>query len=81
MLQKIYRSGDSLVVTLPKEAFQFLEMVDETEVSVEYDCENQRITIEPAEGTSFDADVDEDFALLVHEFIDQYRSALEELAR
>ena len=79
MGRKIYRTGNSLVVTLPKDALDQLRMREGTEVEVQVDEEQGVLIISPAEG-SLDG-VDEVFASQVDHFIEEYRVALEELAR
>jgi putative addiction module antidote len=79
MVQKIFRSGNSLVVSLPKDILDMLGLDEGAEVSVEIDRERRRIIITPA-GLALPG-VNEEFARQVTEFIEQYRPALEALAR
>ncbi|MFZ8843347.1 AbrB/MazE/SpoVT family DNA-binding domain-containing protein [Thermoflexus sp.] len=79
MVQKIFRSGNSLVVSLPKDILDMLGLDEGAEVSVEIDREQRRIIITPA-GLVLPG-VNEEFARQVTEFIEQYRPALEALAR
>lgn len=79
MSRKIYRTGNSLVVTLPKDALDQLRMREGTEVEVQVNEEQGVLIISPAEG-SLDG-VDDTFASQVDHFIEEYRTALEELAR
>ncbi len=58
MLRKIFKTGNSTVVSLPREMLESLGVRDGSDVSV-----------------------DEVFARQVAEFIDEYRSALDALAR
>jgi antitoxin component of MazEF toxin-antitoxin module len=68
-----------MVVSLPKQMLEALQLAEGEEVSVELDAENTRIVITPSTG---DADgVDAQFAKQVADFIEQYRPALEALAR
>ncbi len=79
MQRKVFRTGNSLVVSLPKNALDFLGIAEGSEVSVELDREQQRLTITP-----FQPDISaigEDFAQQVSEFIERYRPALQALAR
>jgi virulence-associated protein VagC len=106
MSRKIFKTGNSLVVSLPKETLDYLRLQEGAEVSVELDRERRRIVIQPVQ-VSFDeptvpvpgryrglkdskgfrsnslskAGVDEDFARQVDTFIEQYRPALETLAK
>jgi len=78
MQRKVFRTGNSTVISLPREAIDFLHLKEGADVSVELDRENRRIVITPAELSL--AGVDEDFPRQVAEFIDQYRPVLEALA-
>jgi antitoxin MazE len=79
MQRKIFRTGNSMVVSLPKDALDFLGITEGSEVTVELDTEQNRLVISraPAELSA----IDEDFARQVSEFIERYRPALEALAR
>ena len=79
MIRKVFRAGNSLVVSLPKESIQLLGLEEGSEVSVELMPEQKEIVIKPVETPL--AEIDESFAQQVAEFIEQYRSALEALAR
>ena len=81
MLRKIFRTGNSIVVSLPKDAIEYLQMSEGSEVNVELDRENRQIVITPAEPPSAITGIDPEFAHQVSEFIAQYRPALEELAK
>lgn len=79
MVRKIFRTGNSMVVSLPKDALELLGLAEGAEVSVEVDQERRRIVITPVQSAL--PGVDEEFARQVAEFIAQYRPALEALAR
>jgi len=79
MLRKIFKTGNSSVVSLPREMLQSLGMEDGSDVSVELDPVTRQIIISPVERAL--PGVDEVFARQLAEFIDEYRSALEALAR
>jgi antitoxin component of MazEF toxin-antitoxin module len=68
-----------MVVSLPRKTLADLHLQEGSTVSVELDREQHQIIITPTadelEG------VDREFAQQVAEFIDQYRPALEALAR
>ena len=81
MLRKVFRTGNSIVVSLPKDALELLEITEGSDVSVELDREKRQIVISTIQGTLADAGVDETFAKHVAEFIEQYRPTLETLAR
>ena len=79
MFRKIFKTGNSLVVSIPREMLESLGITDGSEVSVELDSVAKQIIIRPSEHTI--AGVDEVFARQVADFIDEYRPALEALAR
>lgn len=79
MVRKIFKTGNSLVISLPKESIQLLGLHEGSEVSVAVDQEEGRIVIEPAASSL--ADIDETFAQQLDDFIEQYRPALEALAK
>ena len=79
MVRKIFKSGNSIVVSIPKEMLDSLNMAEGAEVDVEFDESRKVITIAPTEITV--RSVDQTFARQIDEFILQYRPALEALAR
>lgn len=79
MLRKIFKTGNSTVVSLPREMLERLGVGDGSDVSVELDLPTKQIIIRPVEKTI--PGVDEEFARQVAEFIEEYRPALEALAR
>lgn len=81
MLRKVFKTGNSLVVSLPKDALEVLGLQEGADVSVDLDREARQIVITPLETPLADAGVDETFARQVAEFIEQYRPALEALSR
>jgi putative addiction module antidote len=80
MNRKVFKTGNSLVVSLPKDLLESLGMQDGTDVSVELDRKNRQILIRPDELT-LAGDLSQEFAQQVNEFIDQYRPALEALSK
>ncbi|MFQ5855791.1 MAG: AbrB/MazE/SpoVT family DNA-binding domain-containing protein [Anaerolineae bacterium] len=79
MVRRIFKTGNSMVVSLPKDTLDFLGLAEGAEVSVELDRERRQIVIAPLETAL--RGVDETFARQVAEFIEQYRPALEALAQ
>ena len=77
--RKIFRMGNSMVVSLPRESLEVLNLKEGAPVSIGLDQENQRIIITPAAAEL--AGVDQEFARQFTEFVEQYRPALEALAR
>jgi putative addiction module antidote len=80
MQRKIFKTGNSLVVSLPKEVLEPLGISDGTDVSVELNRKKSEIVIRPTRSPLV-AGVDEVFARQVNEFIEEYRPALEALAK
>jgi putative addiction module antidote len=80
MLRKVFKTGNSVVISLPKDALDLLGITEGSDVSVDLDRENQQVIISPAKGPLAVVGVDEEFAQQVSEFINQYRLALEALA-
>ncbi|MCI0519633.1 MAG: AbrB/MazE/SpoVT family DNA-binding domain-containing protein [Chloroflexi bacterium] len=81
MLRRLFKTGNSVVLSLPKEILDSLGVSSGEDVSLELDVKQRRVIITPAEKLPVVAGVDEAFARQVSEFIEQYRPALEELAR
>ncbi len=79
MVRKIFKTGNSLVISLPKESIELLGLHEGSEVSVAIDQDEMRIIIEPA-GPPL-ADIQPEFAQQLNEFIELYRPALEALAK
>jgi putative addiction module antidote len=79
MLRKIFRTGNSTVVSIPREMLENLGVKDGSDVSLELDAVTHQIVIRPVERSI--VGVDEAFARQVADFIDEYRPALEALAR
>ena len=79
MVRKIFKTGNSLVISLPKESIESLGLVEGSEVNVAVLQAEGRIIIEPVSPQL--AEIDAAFAQQLHDFIAQYRSALEALAQ
>ena len=80
MHRKVFKTGNSLVVSLPKDLLESLGLQDGTDVSVELDRKNRQILIRPAE-LPLAGDLSQEFAQQVNDFINQYRPALEALSK
>jgi len=80
MSRKVFKTGNSTVVSLPKDVLDALQIQDGSQVDVFLDEPNQQIIIRPTEELPI-AGVDVEFARQVSEFISLYRPALEELAK
>jgi putative addiction module antidote len=81
MERRLFKTGNSIVLSLPKEILDGLGLADGENVSLEYDRQKKCVILTPAEKPLAVAGVDEDFAHQVNEFIEHYRPALEELAK
>ena len=80
MLRKVFKTGNSMVVSLPREILEPLGVTEGADVSVELDRKRGQIVIRPVEKL-LEAGVDEPFARQVSEFIARYRPALEALSK
>ena len=81
MIRRLFKTGNSIVLSLPKEVLDELGIKDGESVNLELDRERRRVVITPVEKPIAVAGVNEEFAHQVDEFIQQYRSALDELAK
>lgn len=77
--RKIFKTGNSLVIALPRELLDLLHLREGAEVSIDVDQEQKQIVIAPAETAA--AEIDAEFIRQVSDFITAYRPALEALAR
>jgi antitoxin MazE len=80
MLRKVFKTGNSLVVSLPKKILEPLGISDGSDVSIELDRSNRQILIRPTRLPAA-AGLDEEFVRQVNEFIEHYRPALDALAK
>ena len=79
MIRKIFKTGNSLVVSLPRESIQMIGLQEGSEISLVVDEKQGHIMIEPVFAQI--AGVDAEFAQQIDAFITEYRPALEELAK
>jgi putative addiction module antidote len=79
MTRKVFRSGNSLAVTLPPDAMARLGIVEGSEVEVIEDPDRGSLIVSPVETDL--AGIDLEFAQHVAEFVERYRPALEALAK
>ena len=80
MLRKICPIGNSYGISIPKEILNKLHLRAGSQVEVKLDEKTNKIIIEPAATKSPEGAIDVEFATQVKEFIEQYRSALKNLA-
>ena len=81
MLRKVFKTGNSLVISLPKDVLELLGISEGSDVSLDLNRDKKQLVISPVEEPLAIAGVDEAFAQQVAEFIDRYRPALESLAK
>ena len=79
MLRKLFRTGKSIVISIPNAILDELQLSEGEYVSVELDSKQRQIVISPVE-KSLAVGVNESFAKQVDEFIKEYRPALKALA-
>ena len=79
MDQKVIKTGDGLAVTLPEEVIDALHLSEGSQVSVKLDADRHYVLL--ALGGKPMPEIDPIFAQQVTEFIEQYRPALEALAK
>jgi putative addiction module antidote len=81
MIRQLFKTGNSIVLSLPKEVLDDLGISVGEHINLELDREQHRVILTPVEKPLAIAGVNEDFARQVDEFIQKYRPALEELAK
>lgn len=81
MQRKIFKTGNSIVVSLPQEYLDYLGVEQGSEISLELDRENRQLVITPIASSLVEVGIDEGFAHQIDDFIDKYRPALEKLAK
>ena len=79
MRRGLFKSGNSIVISLPRAFLEFLNLEQGSEVSVFLDQQRGVIVVAPM-GRDLPG-VDAEFGRQVSEFIEQYRPALEALAK
>ncbi len=81
MVRRLFKTGNSIVLSLPKEVLDELGIKDGESVNLELDREQHRVIITPVDKPVAIAGVNEEFARQVDEFIKEYLPALNELAK
>lgn len=79
MIRKVFKTGNSMVISIPKESIDFLRLKGGSEVSVELDRDQGLIVIAPLSSNL--PGIDTAFNRQVEKFIEKYRPALEALAK
>ena len=80
MLRKVFRTGNSVVVSLPREVLEYLNIHEGVEIEVNLIVRIARLIFTPVETPLAISGVDRKICVLVAEFIEEYCPALEELA-
>lgn len=73
MLRKLFRTGNSIAISIPKDILDELQLSEGEYVSVELDSKQCQIVISTIERL-LAVGVDKGFARQVEEFIEKYRS-------
>lgn len=81
MIRHLFKTGNSVVLSLPKEMLDDLGIRNGESVNLELDRRQRRLIISPVKKNEPVHGVDVDFARQVDEFIEQYRPALNKLAK
>lgn len=82
MLRRLFKTGNSIVLSLPREMLEGLNLTDGDEVNLALDDEDgRRLIVTKVEKAIPAAGVDADFAGHLEEFINEYRAELEDLAQ
>lgn len=79
MLRKIFKTGNSIVVSLPQEYLDALGAELGTEVQLELDRKNYRVILKPVNQAMEEAGINVEFAEQLDTFIEAYQPALENL--
>ncbi len=79
MVRKIFKMGDSLVISLPDNVVAQLGLQEGDEVSVSVDDAGGRLIVKPKNAAI--AEIDPTFAKQLNEFVEKYGSALKTLSK
>jgi putative addiction module antidote len=80
MIRRLFKTGNSIVISLPREVLDELKLIDGDDVMLRLDSVEHCIVIKKVEKPQSSTGVDEEFARQVAEFIQEYRPALDELS-
>lgn len=75
--QKLYKTGNSVAVTIPKQLLEELNLKEGSEVMIEKEGENIALI---SKNSKLASDVTPEFMKMVDEFIDKNEDVLKELA-
>jgi antitoxin component of MazEF toxin-antitoxin module len=79
--QKLYKNGNSVAVTIPKDYLKALKLNDESEVLVMHDADAGTLTISPNRPKKPQSTITPEFLKWLDKFNKQYGPALKELAK
>ncbi|MHB8170955.1 MAG: AbrB/MazE/SpoVT family DNA-binding domain-containing protein [Thermincolia bacterium] len=79
-VRKIFKAGNSCVVSLPNDILNSLGVKDGSQITIDFDKENKRIIISPLTVPKQPV-LTQEYAEMVEEFITEYEVALKELAK
>lgn len=77
--QKLFKTGNSTVITVPKQILELLKIKEGEEVV--WVPTGKTVTLEPKTTVTKVADVDAKFMKMVEEFADEHEDVLKELAK
>ena len=77
LTQKLYKNGNSVAVTIPKEYLRELDLRDGSQVVVK--TRGKELVVTPKE-KKLASGVDQKFAKMVEEFMDEHEDVLQELS-
>ena len=81
MIRRLCKTGNRVVLSLPQEVLDEMGIREVENVNLEWDQEQHRVIITTLESSLTALGGNEAFAHKVDDFIHQYHSALEELAK
>ncbi len=81
MLRKIFKTGNSVVVSLPKEFLSTLNISEGSDVNIEVNEKEKKLILTPVNHNLSQHGITPEFSDQIDRFIDKYRPALEELAK
>ncbi len=79
-VRKVFKAGNSLVLSLPNDALDALGIKEGTQITIDLDRENKKIIVSPLSVPN-KPDISREYTEMVEEFIAEYEVALKELAK
>ena len=80
MRRKVFKTGNSVVISLPQEFLEILGIEKGEEVNIELDQSKQQLVVKAIKTPLASKGIDPQFAQQVTDFIEKYRSTLDKLA-